>query len=220
MIRNAKGDIDIDRYVATSKAAIEEVAAVLKVASGSSPHIPGTLGVMDSGYTQFINLKTELPPFLFGAHPIKKLVKEMAKGLGYQVRFTSLSGDKLALLHNFVSWLWVNEKDKILEIVYNSEVIKSFVGIDGKDDKATRSWFWADLILSKVCLHEYAHASRHLGVFLERIKKGEGDKPSVDSEHEPDAWLYAETVWGILIGDHAYLKHSMPDGADESWRLP
>jgi hypothetical protein len=207
--------IDQHRYEKTFKKALADIEPVLTKAAKEASALPESIQNTEIGYREFINVLPDLPPTRFGARTTKKLIEQMAGRMGYEVRFFPLGRGAIIGVDGFVSWLWVRQKSKTLQIVYDTTAVKAHVGLDKSDNEKTR--LLADQILAKIFLHEFGHASLHLQDFLNMLAAG--TLPNLNPSHEQDAWLYAESLWGILIGDHAHCTRTIGSTVDESWKF-
>lgn len=162
----------------------------------------------DLAYRRYVNVDADIPSFLFGAHRTIALIRQICQNRNYTIEFVRVNADSLAQLHGFASWLVVNFKKKELTVLYD----------DAKVQRLGGSTFERDRTLAKVFLHECAHASLHLDVMKRKIAHQRNPRPSLDMEHEQEAWLYALTCWGIFTGEHAYCTRKYRQ-CDEGWTL-
>lgn len=214
--------LDINRYQRVFEAALGDLEPILSAATKKQSQFPEELKKTELGYRNYINLCNDIPSTSFGAGGTKSLVKLMARNLGYQLQFRPLGDNILIPIPGFVSWLMVNHATQVLTIIYNTKAIKARAGVDStsnlKGIDMQRALAWADHLLAKIFLHEFAHASLHLEEFLARMRNGDMS-PSLDPAHEQDAWVYACIIWGILLGDHSHTCRTISSSPDESWRF-
>lgn len=200
-------NIDAKRYEDVCVRAISDLAKALAVVGRTGGN---ALQQPHDAYKEFCHTDTNMPPAWFGAHKIRKLVILICESRGFKVKFLPWKPGNVVALGGYVSWLTASFGKNELVITYDPDRI---IGLYPPSASTSSAVVYAqDKTLSKVFLHECGHAALHLNVFLQRITP-QLPNPTLDPEHEQDAWLYADVVWGLLTGDHSYAtrNRSLPD---------
>lgn len=221
MKRTPTGKVDKKAYADSAKKAIFDTVRVLE----KYPPDQTISGTTENAYRQFLTITSDIPSTLFGGFPARRLIIEIMKSKGYAVNFHSLSAESVIPTpidnNGFVSWLWVLEKTKTIRIVYNTDQIKQFVGLDtnttDNSPQSNKLRLWADALLCKILFHELGHASLHMKEFRKRINSKDLT-PSLDPSHEPEAWIYSTAIWGVLIGEHAHWSRTL-EKVDNAWKF-
>ncbi|MCG2683518.1 MAG: hypothetical protein L6306_07865 [Planctomycetales bacterium] len=204
----ATQDVDVKRYEDVFARALSDVTAVL----GASQAVAGgALSGPEDVYKEFCHTDPRMPSAWFGGHKIRELVSRICQNLGFKVRFLRWKPGQTVDLDGYVSWLTASFGEHELVVTYDPEnIVKLYPEEATINDGG--AVYARDKTLSKVFLHECGHAALHLNEFRQRRTPQEPN-PSLDPEHEQEAWLYASVIWGVLTGDHSYAgrNRGVPD---------
>jgi len=133
--------------------------------------------------------------------------------IGYQAFVVPVENlDALVQEPGYVSWVSVLEDSKVLIILYHpGRLATNLVRNEGEGVPVASPdpIFAAAKTLCKVLLHECGHAMLHLEILLSRADPVRA--PTLDPEHEQEAWLFAGICWSLLLGDCSYRYRTTRD---------
>jgi len=190
MLCNATGGIDRARYMAVCSTAIEDLSLALEavVEGQGSPSFPAPSP--HEMHRPFVHVDPDMPQILFGALRTKRLIHAICQKSGFSVSFLPSGPIAEVLPPTYLSWLFVDFGAGALTILYHAGRLIQMPG----------SVFQKDIVLAKLLLHECGHARLHLELIRAGMASG-NLAPSLDAEHEEEAWVYALLIWGALTGD-------------------
>lgn len=176
-------------------------------------------------YTRFLPMEINAPTEALEAFGIWDLVARIAKNLGYTIGIFPRNRP----LDGYVSWLIVNSQRRELSIIYDVMKVAGVFPLceirptPNEDDKVTRSrvlnsktyTYACEKIFGKILLHEIGHASLHGEMYRDGDTTQDG-RVIMPPECESQAWVYAHTAWGILVGDDSYAARTL-GGRDEGY---
>ena len=181
-------------------------------------------------YFEFLPTRVNIPPIALVASGVRNLITKIARHHGFER--TNVLRRARRSLDGYVSWLIVNTAKRELTIIYDDmklanifplDEIKKVSGATGETDDATRlrilnsgAYTYAcEKVLGKILLHEIGHASLHKNRY-DHLTPYQDGRVEMPPECEAEAWVYAHTAWGILVGDDSYAAR-MSRGKDEGY---
>jgi hypothetical protein len=204
--QGSKGPYEVDgvRYNQVSVRALDDIASVLAEELQKHPKRNH-----HSEYQRVVNPDVNLQIGAFGARRVKQLVRRICARFEFTVEFVAVRLATYGLPDEFISWIMANLEGRKLTILYDVSKLA----------RSAASAFEREKGLAKILLHECAHAVLHRGVIEDMLAARPEDMlPSLQPEHEQDAWLYAGVVWSVMVGDHAYWTR-VSSSSDLGWTL-